>query len=364
MVSSKSRSLYKKILLLFAFSFSLLSHQTVFATPQEDGWEEIFPGGETLCARGEPFAFFVNRGTSPNVMVDFIGGGACWDANTCSEEGATFVDSVDMIRNMYKQGLKGVYDRKNTQNPMRDWTHIVIPYCTGDIHWGENDKVYTKADGESFTIHHRGATNAKAVFEWVKREVLAPKKLLMTGCSAGSYGSIYWTPHYRKHYPNAVISQMGDSGAGIITQKFLQQSFDNWQAERNAPQWVPGLNPNKIDWHKMTLNDYYKAVGSFYPGVQLGQFSYLEDENQIFFHEIMGGEPEEWSPIMQKSLLDLSTSLSNFKYYLAEGEEHCVLPYDRFYSENSGAAGSFKDWYKNHANQKGVIPFPRPDEQK
>ena len=78
----------------------------------------------------------------------------------------------------------------------------------------------------------------------------------MTGCSAGSYGSVYWTPHYKKAFPNSSITQFGDSGAGVITQEFLQQSFSNWQAELNAPRWIPGLDPKRSDWQAMSLNDF------------------------------------------------------------------------------------------------------------
>ncbi len=255
---------------------------------------------------------------------------------------------------MYKQGLDGIYDHQKNNNPLKDWTHVVIPYCTGDIHWGEHDKTYTKANGESFTIHHRGAVNAKAVFEWVKEKIKKPKKFLVTGCSAGSYGSIYWAPHYRKLFPKALMSQMGDSGAGVITQDFLQRSFANWHAETNAPNWIEGLDPRDIDWKKMTLNDFYYRVGLYYPSLQLGQFNYLEDENQKFFHEIMGGEPDEWSVLMQERLTDLDNRLNNFKYYTAQGDHHCILPYDRFHTENSDHGMSFKDWLIRHTNHTNV----------
>ena len=40
------------------------------------------------------------------------------------------------------------YDKSHPDNPIKNWHHIVIPYCTGDIHWGNNDKLYTKENGE------------------------------------------------------------------------------------------------------------------------------------------------------------------------------------------------------------------------
>ena len=155
MVSCLTSRFFKKGSFIFSLLGFFFVYQNLSAGFGE--WEEVFPEGQTLCARGEPFSFFVRRGTgpNPNLVVDHIGGGACWDANTCSVEGSTYVDSVDMVRDMYEQGVGGIYDHNNPKNPLKNWTHVVIPYCTGDIHWGENDKVYTKSTGETFTIHHR-----------------------------------------------------------------------------------------------------------------------------------------------------------------------------------------------------------------
>ena len=360
MVSSASYSFFKKLFFICSLILGLAGSSQAFARDDLDGWEEIFPGGETRCARGEPFSFFVNKGTSGKVVVDFIGGGACWNAQTCSREGATFVDSVDMVRNIYKQGPEGVYNHKDLSNPLHNWTHVVVPYCTGDIHWGEHDKVYTKENGESFTIYHRGAINARAVLKWVKEQAVKPKKFLVTGCSAGSYGSIYWTPHFRKAFPNTIMTQMGDSGAGVITQDFLIRSFKVWQAQHNVANWIDGIDPRKVDWNKLTLNDLYHHIGHFYPSMKLGQFNYSHDENQIFFHELMGGDSDLWPGLMRGKINDLSNRMTNFDYYMADGEHHCILPYQRFHTEKSGKDGKlFKTWLMEHADHDGLSPFIR-----
>src|ERR1041384_7604860 len=49
----------------------------------QPGWNEIAPGGATTCALGGPYAFWVRPGTVNRLVIDFQGGGACWDALTC-----------------------------------------------------------------------------------------------------------------------------------------------------------------------------------------------------------------------------------------------------------------------------------------
>lgn len=73
-------------------------------------WEEIAPGGDTICARGTPFSFFVRSGDPSRVIIDFIGGGACWDGQSCAPGTATFTDSVDEVRSRIDEGLGGVYN--------------------------------------------------------------------------------------------------------------------------------------------------------------------------------------------------------------------------------------------------------------
>ena len=314
------------------------------------GWTEYFPGDETRCARGEPFSFFVYDGRSDKVVIDFIGGGACWNSENCSEEAPTFADSVDMLRDLQKEGLNGVYNHDHPENPIGDWTHVVVPYCTGDIHWGEQDVTYTDEKGKSFTIHHRGATNAKAVLAWVEENIIEPEKVLVTGCSAGSYGSIYWAPYVRRMFPEAFMTHLGDSGAGVITKDFLYNGMSQWAPQKNASSWIPGLDPSKYDWRELSFNDLYTEVGLFYPDLQLAQFNYTQDENQLFFYELMGGDSSVWPSLMRESLGGLEQKLDNFESFLVEGEDHCILPYDRIYTDISQQGEDFKSWLELRLN--------------
>src|SRR5262245_33307519 len=43
----------------------------------ESEWMAIEPGGDTTCARGDEFRFFVRGGTLNKLVIVFDGGGAC-----------------------------------------------------------------------------------------------------------------------------------------------------------------------------------------------------------------------------------------------------------------------------------------------
>jgi hypothetical protein len=300
-----------------------------------NGWTEINPGGETTCSRGQPWGFFVRPGTVNKVILEFQGGGACWNKGTCSFADAIFKDNIDDIRQAVVAGHSaGLTDHENEANPVRDWTHVYIPYCTGDIHWGHNRIVYGDGEPGAVELHHRGAINGMAALRWLTDNVVQPETVLATGCSAGSYGSIGWTPHLAKAYPEARIVQFGDCGAGIITDTFLRDSFPSWQADWFMPAWIDSLDPEQVDIGSLNLADLYRRIGAFYPNVLLAQFNTVLDENQAFYFDAMGGTggAEAWSDKMRASIYDISQNTPSFKYFIADGERHCIVPRNQFYS--------------------------------
>lgn len=300
------------------------------------GWNEIVPGGETACARGTEFAYFVRPGTVNRVIIHFVGGGACWSDATCADPETYFTDSVEPMRETVRRNElnKGIYDHENPQNPFKDWYHVVIPYCTGDIHWGDNLVTYGQGD-DQVTIHHKGAANARAALAWVYANFSAPEHVLVTGCSAGSYGSAMWAPHVMNHYRSSRVTQFGDSGAGIITEEFFEKSFPSWRAEGAFPTFIPELDPARINVRQLDFPDVYAAVGKHFPAQRVSQYNTAFDENQSFYFQAMGGsDVQEWSSRMFASIAEIKSRTPNFASFIASGEQHCTLPSDHFYTVN------------------------------
>lgn len=310
----------------------------------DDGWTEILTGGDTICSRGTEYAFFVRKGTVNKVVIDFIGGGACWDELTCGLADAIFNPDIENVRAAVQANVPaGFYDDANPENPFKDWYHVVLPYCTGDVHWGDNTQTYGSGDTE-VTIEHKGAVNTRAVLDWVYDSFEAPEDVLVTGCSAGSYGSVMWAPHVAEHYADTRVMQFGDSGAGIITQTFFEDSFPSWKAEGAFPTWIDALDPNKVDVLDLTLGDLYRGLANHYPHQQFSQYNTAFDENQVFYFTAMGGSgADEWSQKMHASIDYIHQGAETFSSFIAPGEQHCILLFDNFYTVNAGGV-RLVDW--------------------
>ena len=313
-----------------------------------EGWNKFNPGGETICSFGAPYAFFARPGTVNKVIVDFIGGGACWDELTCSMANfSTEVESISLPSAIPTDNEPhGIYDHTRAENPFADWYHVVIPYCTGDFHWGDSVITYAEGTANELTINHKGAINARAVLKWVYDNFSAPEQILVTGCSAGSFGSALWSADVMNHYPNTEVFQFGDSGAGIGTEKVITEGFPSWNAEGALPAYIPELDPSKVDILTLAMPDLYAGVANHFPKQKMSQYSAIRDHEQVFyFIEVGGTDAQEFSRLLQASWAEIEQRAPNFASFLAPGEQHGILADDNFYTVRSNGV-ALVDWLR------------------
>jgi hypothetical protein len=323
------REIMQILRIIFLVVSSLLLNLRGIADPVEQ-WQEIKPKGATRCARGDDFSFFVRQGSSKKILVNFMGGGACWDDKSCKPGSKLFVDTVEKTKKLVLGQQVGVFDSNNSKNPFKDYTQVVIPSCTGDIHWGDNEVEYMN-NGDSYVIHHKGAVNTNSVMNYLEDQHQEVEKVFVTGCSAGAYGSIYWLPKLKEIYSESEIRQFGDSGAGVIGRNFRRDFMPNWQTESYAPSWIPSLDPQKINWYDLTILDFYKNIVDYYPEISFSQFSHSSDLIQTFFYKISGGRALAWKRQMKDYLKELDDYSDRFSSYIDTGAGHCATNNENFY---------------------------------
>jgi hypothetical protein len=296
------------------------------AAPAPGEWIEVVPGGDTICSRGTEYRFFVRGGRPDRVIIDFQGGGACWNQLTCSIADALFSDqagTLDGFVAAIDADVIGGLFSSDPSSPFADWTIVHVPYCTGDVHWGNATQDY----GMGVTIEHKGFVNASAALAWTYSRYEAPANVFVTGCSAGAYGAALHSAYIADHYADARVSVLADSGAGIITDDFLLNSLPRWNAQPNLPSFVPGLD---VPIAELTLPDLYVAIGNAFPEHRFAQTATAFDQDQIFFYTAMGGEAADWPGLFRTSIDAIDTELPNFAAYIPPGSMHCATPYPFF----------------------------------
>lgn len=303
-----------------------------------DAWTQIAVSGAT-CARGTPYSFFVRPGDPSKLAVGFQGGGACWNATTCSVDDGTFDDTISEDE-LVSYG--GVFDLDNPANPLADWSFVFIPYCTADVHSGDATIEYT----DDLTIEHSGVENARAVLDWTYANFESVAQLFITGSSAGAYGAIYHAPSLIMQYPDAQTFVFGDAGLGVLPAEWEGTAI--WNSLDNVPE-----NEAYSDVGLITFNnDLYAAGAALFPGVLFAEYSSARDGVQVGFYGLMGADPDEWVT-RAPEVLDELDPLPNFSSYLAWGSTHTILATPLFYTMQTNGV-RFLDWFTAQLNGEAV----------
>lgn len=309
------------------------------------GWTKIEPAGDTRCAHNTPYAFWVRPGPMNKVFVYFQGGGGCYSAETCGLTGSYKDEVTDSDNPGYTIG--GVFNLNHPDNPFQDYTMVFVPYCTGDVHAGNRVETYVTNSGKTFDIYHRGYVNASTALNWIYTNFEQPDSIFVTGCSAGSIGSILHTPHIIEHYPQTPVIQLGDSGGGLTS--YISWDIDaDYDAGKYFPDWIPGMQEEIA--HSFTISNFTTAVANYYPTYIFSQYNSANDSTQRRYFIADGGTAEDFATALQASLLEIRKNSPKFRSYTAQGERHCILKYTHFYTEKTDSI-YFRDWVANLAHQ-------------
>jgi hypothetical protein len=309
---------------------------------------------EPICSRGTPWVYFVKRGTVNKLIVYYQGGGACWDALTCGL--GTFKAETGPGDNP-ANASSGFADFTNPENPFKDWNAVFVPYCTGDVHWG--DAVVEHNPDGTATIHHKGRINAAVAEKFAREHFVNPDQVFVTGSSAGSYGAVVNALSLQEFaYPSTPFAVVGDGGNGVITQEFLEEDLAKWGIEKNLPRWIPGLDKPLTE---LNASDLWTEAALYYPGSRFANYSTAYDGGsggQVGFYNIMLNSDNflewlnwwrpscEWNDEMRALVQDSASRAPNYRYYIGVGSRHTMWGSNKVYTDTTGGVPTIVSWLR------------------
>ena len=199
--------------------------------PEMGRWETIYPGGDTICSRGTDFRFYLRGGDPSKVMIYFQGGGACWDDLTCSIADANFSDRVTEPEDFNAFAGFSMWAfltrRRVGLQRLHAALHSILP---GDVHWGDkplNTRMTLPFIIEAIRIRRLHSNTCTAGFRTFE--------VFVTGCSAGRlWAALNSIVAPLCELPDGVLA---DSGSGIITDTFLNDSFRGTRSRTCRTTW-------------------------------------------------------------------------------------------------------------------------------
>jgi hypothetical protein len=318
----------------------------VSAAPLPSGWTAIAPGGNTICANGTPYEFFVRPAAgSQKLMIYFQAGGACWNGPTCDADSLLYAKGVD---HSALGTYRGIFDFNNPENPVADYNIVFVTYCSGDVHTGSRDVTFTDVIGVQKLVHFQGYVNSVAALNWTFTQFTNPEKIVLTGSSAGAMGSVFFAEPIMSHYAAVPVVQLGDGYVGLMPKDW--PGLDVWGTRANLPGAL--RQPMALASPANFATTLYASSAEALPERTFGQFTTAADGFQIGYYAVAGGQAREWPDLMWQSIDKLNQE-SNFRSYIADGADHAILPFDRFYTTQINGV-RFRDWFANLINDRPV----------
>ena len=334
-------------------------------------WNMIYPGEETQCLYGTPYAFFVKPGKSEDVFISFPGGGACWSGLTCSNEPTGRLDMGPKTISIDDVPSNGGIFSSQPINPFSDFTHIHIGYCTGDMHMGANsianDSPLPENQGYP-RLNFNGYNNAKTALVWLLEQNHSIKKLVVGGFTSGSYGTPIYVHMLKELLPETEIYHIGDGIGAIHLDDKVQPLLEAWGTDiilDEYPDMKYGL-PSPYQF-----NDLIVAAGTLHPEVTMTQ---IISANDRVFSELVDYLESDFdiSEIIRSSQDYINLRIPNFRSFTLGGDAHVLglghlfsvenpgnsnmgLPtiYDRFFSMGINNI-SYSQWVTNLIENKSI----------
>jgi len=286
-----------------------------------------------VCSDGSPTGIGVEPGPgpSPDVLVFLNGGGACWDANTCfyllggiatpgPYGAAQLAADVPALR------AGSLFDRSAPGNPYADFTFVFVPYCTGDVHTGSTVRTYP---GAPRAWHHAGATNLAAAFGWLSTELPEPPRVVVSGASAGGFGSLHAFDLAKQTWPSSKGYLVDDSGPPL--DEIPQATIDAWYQEWNMGDVVTPLCGIAC---KQDLSLVLGALSARYPSDRLALLTSTQDATiRFFFGDLSTGAAMN-AQVFEDGVRGLAASMEGLgeaHAFVVPGSSHTML----------GSPGSF-----------------------
>lgn len=233
----------------------------------------VDPSGDTLPNKTGLGVNF--NESSDKLMIYFQGGGACWNEETCGNNGPIIAYNADGTLSLERIGamnLRG-YDAEQfskdvatpleapvtpavllkdlsvsvplpswlggdlefSQNisPFADAQMVFFPYCTGDVFSGRNSAAHETG------VVHAGALNVDAYIRQLRHvfdqpERTAPTDIYLIGSSAGGFGAITNLDAFVAAFPEAKIHILSDSGVLLKRQPENTEGIEREHIIREA----------------------------------------------------------------------------------------------------------------------------------
>ena len=300
------------------------------------------------------------KGTENKLVILLFGGGVSWNEFMAARPNSVY-GNPDKI-SFYACGDGGLVAdlaarigihtlSKKESNPFRNWNMLAIPYTTGDFHCGTGDFPYTALDGSKQVLHHHGYTNYRAALQETMRHIgHNPEQILVTGFSAGGFGTALLTDDVMRTFPNCSdVTSYVDSGF-MIYPGWPEVARNIWKAPKEIAERIHSDNIT-LDCLQALKQDHGERVKIAFScstrDAALSEYINYVEKDQLYADKESG---IQFQKELKQMCDELQQAIPNIALYIfdtpdenaakkAEGlTKHCIGAADKMVVEGITAA--------------------------
>ncbi len=314
---------------------TLLPQQPSSNTGGNSAWQKVLPGGDSECADGSEFAFWVHE-TNPTKVVFYLdGGGVCFDVTSCANTNTVSTteragpDYDPNIEGENPGGEGGMFDFSRDDNPFRDYSFIYVPLCTADSHLGDVSREYS----QELTVEHNGFVNGTAALKYLAEHYPDAAQVVVLGKTAGSVAAPIYGGLVADLLPDAQITVFGAQSGAFPDVPDLNAEIigELWGAYDTMPDWEVNEGLTARDWG---TRRFWIQAGLHDPDIVMARFDYAFDPHAVEALEylsISGIDPSNPLAVIDANEAAIEAAGVVLHSYTAPGQGHGILEYETFY---------------------------------
>jgi len=319
---------------------------------------------------GSKYYFYMKKGESDNLLINFMGGGVAWNKTSLAKPGTIFSMMLgkeayytSRLSDMIMPVLEGVLSLNDPNNPFDTWNVVNIPYATGDFHTGNSEVVVTDSKGRVKHYHLKGEVNLNAIMKVVKRQFPKVSKLVISGQSAGAFGCVAQGDNVASKYPQAERVVIIADGAQIPYPKWQTTAHKLWKTSPRLYECIGNDGDLIGDWFvrlSKELNATFLHINS------------PQDDMFVKFSSKMNGGKFGITPkfrsvyvtSLKKTVYRLTDQISKYRPFIAEFERdekqdttaHTAMWYDHRIHAKTPAGITFAEWIQKAIDGEEISP--------
>lgn len=261
----------------------------------------FFDTTDIKCYNGSAASVAVSYGSGKNVMFFMESGGASWPGYSLALE-------VDIL---FDIGYRNRYPL----NPLRDWHFVYVPYCDNSVHLGDSEAM---ENGK--LVYHHGLRHTAAAVALMKKLFPNPDKILVSGASAGGFGTFMAWAIVKSQYMDTDTYVLGDSGVGF----FNPDEPETWESIQKA--WNVHIPDDCEKCNGSVLTYIYEVFMKYDPQVHIGMFTSYYDG--IISHLFLDMERDAFRSLLMKVTNEIKTDYPErfARYFIKGGSHTCYAP--------------------------------------